>query len=488
MNGVKYTKRFCWCVLLFASVAMAQNDQTFPRHGFYCDGRSYVMVTNRWDIRLDTNYTVEVWLKPEPGTGMMPLFSISDGSSLGSKSLGLDNYHPRWWAGGTNRLKTTEALTPGKWAHLAYSGESIGANQQRFRVHINGQLVSVTTNTVEKDAEAVLELGRLVWNSNTTYSLGTMVDLRYWNEVRTTKDIQKYMVVSLEKNEHLLAHWFYRSGSGISAPDETGRDHNGVVMGAGQGSSVWRSVSPIAGSVSSHLQGLWVGHAAISKVSHAAPSASATNLWDSTTPMPTAQSFPLRLLIHIDEDGGVRLLPEIYVTGTRTVDVLTNSDGLVITNAVTGQPVTNSVLNWSLYTTPANLPPAPTTVNRLSSPAYPYSMGPIALWGETNYLTGLIELPYNDPCNPFVHQYHPDHDNRGPDGETLDAGKESWTITRTLSMQFYETNPDIPNDPHWMVDRWGGEYFETIEGLYKFPLYIQGVFGLQKVNNIGTIK
>ena len=36
----------------------------------------------------------------------------------------------------------------------------------------------------------------------------------------------------------------------------------------------------------------------------------------------------------------------------------------------------------------------------------------VGTFGLGGTLTGTVSLPFNDATNPFVHQYHPDHDNK----------------------------------------------------------------------------
>jgi hypothetical protein len=55
-------------------------------------------------------------------------------------------------------------------------------------------------------------------------------------------------------------------------------------------------------------------------------------------------------------------------------------------------------------------------------------------------VTATLVLPFNDRLNPFVHRYHPDHNNLAEDLATpLVAGRESFEITRNVSFYFGDT-------------------------------------------------
>ena len=78
-----------------------------------------------------------------------------------------------------------------------------------------------------------------------------------------------------------------------------------------------------------------------------------------------------------------------------------------------------------------------TKIVRLSSTCFPL-MTPQAATGRlapSNTVVCALELPYNDPVNPFVHLFHPQHDNlqyRNGTATALGEGAESYTVQRTL--------------------------------------------------------
>jgi hypothetical protein len=114
--------------------------------------------------------------------------------------------------------------------------------------------------------------------------------------------------------------------------------------------------------------------------------------------------------------------------------------------------------------------------------------GSIAL-GST--LVRTLSIPFNDPTNPFVHTYHPDHDNLDarPDGTrtALAAGVESYGITRQCSFQFASAPPAGVSSVGWGSAVIGGNYTEVLTGLHKETITVSGAFTLRRASEIDTL-
>ena len=81
--------------------------------------------------------------------------------------------------------------------------------------------------------------------------------------------------------------------------------------------------------------------------------------------------------------------------------------------------------------------------------------------------------------NPFIHQYHPDHDNYDPRyNEQLDDGRESFSFTRALTLTFEASDPEGLNLPGWGDTLLGGTYQETLSGVHRQDIYTSGTFRL----------
>ena len=102
-------------------------------------------------------------------------------------------------------------------------------------------------------------------------------------------------------------------------------------------------------------------------------------------------------------------------------------------------------------------------------------------------LVRTINLSFDAKTNPFVHQYHPDHDNKDAHGDPLGAGVESYTVDRDLSFEFLASPPPGTGSTGWGTTVLGGNYTETITGIHKQPLTTTGTFTFHRVSEIGTI-
>ena len=180
-------------------------------------------------------------------------------------------------------------------------------------------------------------------------------------------------------------------------------------------------------------------------------------------PRATAVPFPMRLLLHRAANGTVKLVQQVYL----------GSDGST-TTAATAE---------TLF--PATLKPT----KRLSAAQFPSDLvatGTGAL-APTGTLTFTVPLGYDADSNPFVHRYHPDHDNLDPlFGTKLAAGKESWTVNRTITLTFATSLPEV-TDPAWGVSMLGGTYSETVTGLRATPISTSGTFILYRVANSAAL-
>jgi len=174
-------------------------------------------------------------------------------------------------------------------------------------------------------------------------------------------------------------------------------------------------------------------------------------------PRATASPFPLRLVVHRSTNGQTRLLQQAYV----------GSDGVSTTIA-----------------TAENLFPAsPKPSYRISSAHFPSDFvglgtGSLAASGRVTF---EVLLDYDSDANPFVHRYHPDHDNLDARFESkLPAGRESFTVRRAVTLDFQPSLPGV-SDPAWGVTMLGGTYSESVTGLRSMPITTQGTFILHRV-------
>jgi hypothetical protein len=215
---------------------------------------------------------------------------------------------------------------------------------------------------------------------------------------------------------------------------------------------------PVSAQVASPA-GLWIGQADVSAVTSTVAGSPGTT---------TARSFPVRINLHVDADGVARLLSQAFV-------------GTLVS---AGNPLGICIRESSL------LADKKSEALRLVSSQMPLDR---AIAGTGSFATGsslshTVNIPFNDPTNPFVHAYHPDHDNRDARFEEFKkGGVESYDITRRLTFQFTSSPPDGSTVSGWGTNVYGGNFSETIEGLNKVPLSVGGTFTLRRISEIADI-
>jgi hypothetical protein len=215
---------------------------------------------------------------------------------------------------------------------------------------------------------------------------------------------------------------------------------------------------PVSGQKSSPA-GLWLLDTKVNRVTNTAGGGSSTS-----------QAFPLLFLAHVDAEGTPLLLSQAFVGKLSTTG---NPLGICISES--------RVLGFSK----SDLKPVRYFACQMPTSIRPITGSGAIATGST--LTWSIPILFNDPTNPFVHNYHPDHDNLDAKGNPLPQGKESFTITRKCDFIFTATPPDGKYVAGWGTTVLGGTYLESISGLHKQDLTVGGTFRMQRVSEIATI-
>ena len=184
--------------------------------------------------------------------------------------------------------------------------------------------------------------------------------------------------------------------------------------------------------------------------------------------------FSLRLIVHQDNGGTNRLLQRVFagtgVDGTNPILTLqqTNLHSGLLASArrisAVHLPWTTSGGSWQLEGT----------------------------FGGVGIITAVIKEDFgNHPSNPFLHSYHPDHDNLDALFGTLATGQESYDIERQVTLAF--TPPGEA-----FASRTAGS--SLVQGTYLENIVIkgsanqtrtvvtQGIFVLNRVSSISTIQ
>jgi hypothetical protein len=207
--------------------------------------------------------------------------------------------------------------------------------------------------------------------------------------------------------------------------------------------------------------GLWMGEATITHVRNQFYDPEAEGQQENGM-FPVRRPATLRLLVHYDANGTARLLSQAYLG-------VNGEDEIIVSTAEA--PLDASRLDSAIRLTAAHLPPAHAFVGTATGDELAFS----------------VQVPFDDPHNPFVHAYHPDHDNIANDGSALAPNIESFTIDRVIQLIFSdEPLPGLSVD--WGGNVIGGTFAEAISGLHRYGLEAEGTFFLQRISDAATFE
>ena len=204
------------------------------------------------------------------------------------------------------------------------------------------------------------------------------------------------------------------------------------------------------------LAGLWLGDAVVGGVQ------SKTAGYTGTA---TAQTYALRYIVHVDDAGKAWVLSQVFL-------------GLLAGESPqSGICTAESALSVADKASARRIVAAHLPLDRV------LDSGTMALGGS---LSCTISTPFNDPTSPFVHQYHPDHDNVS--GTTaLVSGEESYDLSRAVTFAISATAPAGVSTTGYGASVIAGNYTEVLTGLRKDSVTVTGTFSLRRVSEIGTL-
>jgi hypothetical protein len=248
---------------------------------------------------------------------------------------------------------------------------------------------------------------------------------------------------------------------------------------------------PVSATAASHA-GLWVGQALVNQVAHYlksyardadnTPVASSNGNYivtgvDSSLG-PVSKDYPLRLIVHNPEAGNAVLLQRVYYGFDPGTNVVVANGESVLHPAYlkSARRITATHLPWSSTNT-----------------VWPMSG---ALGQATNLIT-LVSVAYDDQAsNPFLHTYHPDHDNLNATfNAVLAQGSESYRIERAITLLVQPPATDFSSLVA-AADTLTGEYREvvTLKGLARGggandtrQFETRGAFRLTRVSDVPTL-
>lgn len=226
--------------------------------------------------------------------------------------------------------------------------------------------------------------------------------------------------------------------------------------------------------------GLWLGVASIEEVSMAQTGG--------VVPLPTSGEFPLRMLVHVDAGGNVVLLKEViqmWQEGTYKPDP-DNPEFNVVDEPGRYVLITDESLLPQFEG--AVLRDGEPVGVRMSTAAYDFAGNELELegiFGPGGLLTGSIVLDPEHPTNPFLHRFHPDHDNLDP--QFLNFRPEAYEVTREMEFVFASEDPEGSESPEWGSGEVAGSFNEAISGLHRSTIFVSGTFRFRRVLNIDQL-
>jgi hypothetical protein len=164
----------------------------------------------------------------------------------------------------------------------------------------------------------------------------------------------------------------------------------------------------------------------------------------------SGSEFRFRVILRVDQSGGVALLPDYVV------------------NDVAGE------------------------TRRVSSAAFSMVSPLAATGGDFGDLSEVLDFSIligpDDPLNPFKHKYHPDHDNLDVKFNPIDFDAvdpylwEAYEVQRRIQLALTElppmdgATPAIAAELDWGGVVWGGLYKEVIQGIHQNDITVKGYF------------
>lgn len=233
-------------------------------------------------------------------------------------------------------------------------------------------------------------------------------------------------------------------------------------------------------SVPGRLAGLWLGEVEVNAVSQSQLAG--------VVPEPVDRPFAQRFIIHVDSSGQARLLKDVIQMWEEGTEIPSAED-----------PDFNEVETpgrYVLITDPALLSLFSGAISRdgvqvgqrFSTVAYDFE-------GDGQVFDGRFEpgeqisttmvIGSELPTNPFLHRFHPDHDNR--DAQFLNFRQEAYQVVREMRLIIEDQDPRGTTPPGWGETLIGGFFEESITGLHKNTIFTSGEFRLRRISSVPVL-
>ncbi|KPA11459.1 hypothetical protein MHK_008334, partial [Candidatus Magnetomorum sp. HK-1] len=310
--------------------------------------------------------------------------------------------------------------------------------------------------------------GRLFLGKSSTesdpYFHGYMDEVRIWDHARSDSEIEFYQNRPLaQQTEGLIALWNFNQPNGASVIDISDNENNGHISADNTASlrpegivfSSPEFTSDMDATPNVNTKGLWIANMQITGVNEVRGNAD--------NPMPSPRAFDLKMILHVDNSGQVRLLRHVTLMKKQI------SDG------------------WSsvLVTDDTKIPDYTGIIRRdnklmgmrISSVFFDFdeNLNELQLIGGIGFsraVAGHIVIDEDHPRNPYRHKYHPDH-------------QKGMKIVQDFLLAFDEKPVYVSSEENIMTLT--GEFHVTIYGLHKIPIKGEGSFEMERVSLVGEL-
>ena len=232
------------------------------------------------NYNLTTNFSFELWIKPESVSGTQTLFSKRDANSLNSGyDLKLTNDIISFnWNNTGSILSSPHKITTNRWYHIA-----VTYNSGTYNLYVDGVLIKSSGGSLPLSNNLNCLIGAMDKTGDpTNYFSGWIDELRIWNKALTQAQIQQMMNQQIEDNIQVSGEIIPIEVNGLNWSDLQGYYRMNTNCGA---------IEPYAGTVRGKIQNVY------SSQQETAPLPYTTGLngsWDSnsTWSQPTVWHIP----------------------------------------------------------------------------------------------------------------------------------------------------------------------------------------------------
>ena len=286
----------------------------------------------------------------------------------------------------------------------------------------------------------------------------------------TASRMEQVLEITDEFGERVLVH----VGANTLQPFVAATPGASVTASGGRAKVTADGASP------GRLAGLWLGEVEVNAVSQSQLAG--------VIPEPVDRPFAQRFLLHVDSSGQARLLKDVIQMWEDGTEMPSASDPEFTEVETPGRYV--------LLTDPSLISVFTGAINRdgvqvgqrFSTVAYDFE-GDAQLFdgtfGPGEQISTTLVIGSELPTSPFLHRFHPDHDNR--DAQFLNFRQEAYQVVREMRLIFEEQDPRGRTPPGWGETLVGGFFEESITGLHKNTIFTSGEFRLRRISSVPVL-